>query len=158
LIYLEALVSWSSHSVSFDPYQPPRVRWSMLSPPLAQLCAWYSWMHRNQASLAVNPLTRCLFTSREKEASTPVIIPSHHITFSLVEVPRINILLLRLLSTKMHASLPLLQTVGYGHPIISHPTLRRSRVCHSPHPILSRFIDSFLPLHGPRGSWLVLYP
>jgi hypothetical protein len=106
----------------------------MLSPPLAQLCAWYSWMHRDQASLAINPLTRCLFTSREKEASTPVIIPSHHIIFPSLEAPRINILLLHLLSTNMHASLPLLQTVEYGHPIISHPTLRPSRVCHSSHP------------------------
>jgi hypothetical protein len=130
----------------------------VLYPPLAQLCSWYSWMHRDQASLAINPLTRCLFTSREKEASTPVIIPSHHITFSLLEVPRINILFLRRLSMQIHASLPLLQTVGYGHPIISHPTLRRSRVCHSSHPLLSRLTDFSLLLHGPSGSSLVLHP
>jgi hypothetical protein len=54
--------------------------------------------------------------------------------------------------------LPLIQTLGSGRSIISHPTLRPSRVCHSSHPLLSRLIDFSLLLHGPSGSWLVLYP
>jgi len=117
----------------------------MLYPPLAQLCAWYSWMHRDQASLAINPLTRCLFTSREKEASTPVIIPSDHITFSFfwLEGAHITIVPLYLLSAVMHVSLALLKTLGNGRPIISYPTLRPSRICHSSHPPFSHSIDCY---------------
>lgn len=131
----------------------------MLYPSLAQLCAWYSWMHRDQASLAINPLTRCLFTSREKEASTPVIIPSDHITFSssLLGGAYITIVLLHLLLTGMHASLALLKTLGNGRPIISYPTLRPSRVCHSSRPPFSRFVDCHFPLRG-SSDWTRLSP
>jgi hypothetical protein len=34
-------------------------------------------------SPTIKPLTRCLFTRREKEASSLVILPSHHITTSV---------------------------------------------------------------------------
>lgn len=72
--------------------------------PLAQLCAWYSWMHRDQASLAINPLTRCLFTSREKEASTPVITFLRHTTLSLLKISSVFNLHPHILMTVLHAS------------------------------------------------------
>jgi len=82
--------------------------------PLAQLCAWYSWMHRDQASLAINPLTRCLFTSREKEASTPVITFLRHITLSLLEISSIYNLHPHILMTVLHASNPQLQIPSFA--------------------------------------------
>jgi len=118
--------------------------------PLAQLCAWYSWMHRDQASLAIVPLTRCLFTSREKEASTPVITFLRHTTLSLLKISSVFNLHPHILMTVLHASsYPQLRSLESGRLIISHPGLRRFRVCHSSHPLLPRSIDFFPALMTP---------